>query len=193
MQIQKKYEILEGLPAYGPMYIPISADGEVFSYEGFVVRFYKKDGTSWVGNFKNGWTKYSKVFELPISDNLVVIANGQGYVIEPESQKLTSSFGGLEITELIATEDNRFIAATNTDLEIIDKDGTVWRSGRISWDGIEKLNIQGAIVSGISYGPMNNDDYGTSFSFNLDTKEIHGGSYIPLQITAVKKPFWKFW
>ena len=50
----KQYELLESLPAYGPMYIPISETGEPFYSEGVAVRFYKKDGTAWVGNFATG-------------------------------------------------------------------------------------------------------------------------------------------
>src|SRR5690606_39492556 len=43
MQVQRRYEILDGLPTYGPMYVPVSEDGEPFYSEGFVVRFYKSD------------------------------------------------------------------------------------------------------------------------------------------------------
>ena len=55
MQVQRRYEILDGLPTYGPMYVPVSEDGEPFYSEGFVVRFYKSDGSEWVANFKPGW------------------------------------------------------------------------------------------------------------------------------------------
>jgi hypothetical protein len=60
----KRYEILDGLPSYGPIYISISQDGIPFYSEGFVVRFYKSDGTNWVANFKPGWTNSSGVYEF---------------------------------------------------------------------------------------------------------------------------------
>ena len=54
MTTEKQYEILEALPTYGPMYIPVTENDEAFYSEGFPVRFYKSDGTNWVANFKPG-------------------------------------------------------------------------------------------------------------------------------------------
>jgi hypothetical protein len=192
MQLQKKYEILDGLPPYGPMYIPISEDGVEFYHQGFVVRFYKSDGTNWVANFKTGWTEYSNVFEIPDSDKIVVIANGQGYIMTPELQKPIDTFG-YAITEVIATNDGRLVAADITNLEIINCDGTILRSERVSWDGIKGLVLNDKIVSGLSYDPMHDNDEWTNFSFNLDTNEITGGSYKRYEFEEIKKPFWKFW
>jgi hypothetical protein len=192
MQLQKKYEILDGLPTYGPMYIPISEDGIEFYNEGFVVRFFKSDGTNWVGNFKTGWTKYSNVFEIPDTDKIVVIASGQGYLITPDQQKPLKTFG-YAISEIVTTNDKIFVAADITDLEIINSDATIWRSERISWDGIKDLVIKDKIVSGLSFDPMHDSDEWVNFSFNLDTKEIIGGSYKRYDFEEVKKPFWKFW
>jgi len=62
--LKKNYEILKGLPSYGKMYIPITNfENEKYS-EGYVVRFFKKDGTDWVTNFGKGWSNYSNVFEF---------------------------------------------------------------------------------------------------------------------------------
>jgi hypothetical protein len=71
-----RYEILSGLPPYGPMYIPVSED-EVPSYsEGYVVRFYKSDETNWVANFKTGWTNFSGVYDFPEFRRTIVFALG---------------------------------------------------------------------------------------------------------------------
>lgn len=176
MQIQKKYEILDGLPPYGPMYIPISKSAEKFYNEGFVVRFFRNDGSNWVGNFKTGWTKYSDVFELPNTDKIIVIAYGQGYIITTEDQRTIATFG-IGITKIIRTDNDRFIAVDQTDLAIIEDDGTIWRSERISWDGLEDLTFKNNTVTGLSFGPMELNDSGVPFSFDLDTKELTGGSY----------------
>lgn len=192
MEIQKKYEILDGLPTYGPMYIPISGDGIPFYHQGFVVRFFKSDGTNWVANFKTGRTKYSIAFEIPATGKIVVIAGGQGYIMTPDLQKPLQTFG-YAITEVLTTYDKRFVAADNTDLEIINSDATIWRSERISWDGIKDLVVNDKIVSGLSFDPMYYSDEWVNFSINLDTKEIIGGSYRRYEFKEPKKPFWKFW
>lgn len=188
MQIQKKYEILDGLPPYGPMFIPISESGEEFYNEGFVVRFFRNDGSNWIGNFKTGWTKYSDVFELPNTDKIIVIADGQVYIMTTEEQKPIATLG-IGITKILRTDDNRFIAADQTDLEIIEADGTIWRTERISWDGLEDLTLEDNIVTGLSFGPMNENDEGVPFSINIDTKELTGGSYPRYELKEGKNSF----
>ena len=56
MKTERRYEILNALPAYGPMYISISDDGEPYYTEGYVVKFKKRNGEEWVANFKPGWS-----------------------------------------------------------------------------------------------------------------------------------------
>jgi hypothetical protein len=192
MQSQKKYEILDGLPAYGPMYVPISKDSIKFYHEGFVVRLFRSDGTNWVANFKTGGTSYSSVFELPKTDIIVVIANGQGYTMTPDLQNPVNTFGH-SITEVISTNDGRLIGADITDLIVINSDATIWRSERISWDGIKDLTLLDNIISGLAYDPMHESEEWVNFSFNLDTKKFIEGSYRRHHFEKVKKPFWKFW
>ena len=93
MAEKKRYEILESLPVYGPMYIPVTENGEPYYSEGFAVRFYKTDGTNWVANFKPGWTGLNKVFDFPEHDKTIIIAGGLGYIMTPENEKPLSTFG----------------------------------------------------------------------------------------------------
>ena len=190
MSIKKRYEILDGLPAYGPMYISISEDGEFFSYEGFVIRFHKNDGTNWIANFKSGSTAYTGVFELPGTDKILIVAHGIGYIMTPEEQKPLNIFG-FSIQDVLLTNDGRFVCIDNSDIEIVNSDGSVWRTERISWDGVKDVTLQDNIVTGLCYDPMDNN--WIAFTFNLDTKEISGGSYPGHKFPETKKPFWKFW
>ena len=53
MTTVKQYELLDGLPPYGPMYISVTTDdSEPYASEGYVLRLFKSDGTSWVANFR---------------------------------------------------------------------------------------------------------------------------------------------
>ena len=49
-----KFEILSGLPPYGPSAEAFSATGQGKHKEGFVVRFRADDDNAWVGNFQPG-------------------------------------------------------------------------------------------------------------------------------------------
>ncbi len=194
MQTAKRYECLKGLPPYGPMYVSISENDEQLFSEGFVVRFTKSDGTNWVANFKIGWSNFSTIFELPSAGKIVVIANGQGYVMCADQQNAITTFG-TAITDLLRTEDGRYVAADNTNLVIINSDGSVWASTRLSFDGIKELEINGNIVSGYSYHPTSDADEWIKFYFNIDTKgaEIGRHKRYDDDTPDKKKPFWKFW
>jgi hypothetical protein len=79
-----QFEILNGLPATGPMYVPISSNGEPFHHEGFVVRFYPSNAEAWVANFKGGDSRLFEVFDLAKQNKVLVIAGGEAYLMSPE-------------------------------------------------------------------------------------------------------------
>jgi hypothetical protein len=177
MQPRKRYDILQGLPSYGPMYIPVSENGEQFYSEGFVVRFYRSDGSEWVANFKPGCTHFSLVVDYPDKNRIVVIAKGQGYIMTPDQQTPIETFG-VNIKDGIQTADNQIVLVDDIYLTFINDKGTVWQSERISWDGIKDLKLQDNVLTGLSYDPMGSSiNEWVPFSFDLGTKQITGGSY----------------
>jgi hypothetical protein len=178
MTTEKQYESLDGLPPYGPMYVSVTAESdEPFFSEGFVLRLFKSDGTSWVANFRPGWTKYSKVFDFPTHRTVVVIAGGQGYIMSPDDEKPKHTFG-LTLTDVLQTDNGSLVCANNTDIIFLDNStGQLWRSERISWDGIKEMKISGDILYGKSYDPTNSIQEWSDFSINLTTKEITGGTW----------------
>ena len=175
--MNKRYEILDSLPAYGPMYVPITDDNEPFYSEGFPIRFYKSDGSEWVANFKPGMTGLNKVFECKKLDSIVVISGGQGYLISPDNEKPIKTFG-IAIKDTFQDEIGNLILVDDLSIEIIDiQTLEIWTSERISWDGFRDLKLTGDILSGQSFDPTNSINEWSDFSFNIKTKEITGGSY----------------
>ena len=186
----KRYEILKGLPVYGPMYVPISPDGIPFYSEGFVVCFYKNEGTGWVANFKSGWTNYSAVFDFPAFKRTVVFAFGQCYIMADNEQNPLLAFG-VGITNVFQTNDNILIAADQTDFTVIEVAlDSVWHTERISWDGFKDLHFSGDFVTGLAFEPTSDGGEWSPFSFNYRTKEIVGSTY---RIKNTRKPWWKIW
>jgi len=205
MTIQKRYEILDSLPAYGPMYVPITDDNEPFYSEGFVLRFYKSDGSDWVANFKPGWTSFNKVFDYSEHDIIVVFAGGQGYIMNPDNEKPVGTFG-LETDEVFETKNGSLVCSDGLSIQLLDNEnGELWRSERISWDGFKDLKLVGYTISGLSYNPLNSDNSWTEFSLNLKTKDLKGGSYrmsmqqnphvpiVHLPDENKSKSWWKIW
>lgn len=93
MSDTSRYEILDSLPSYGPMYIPISEYNKSFYSEGFVVRFYTSIHTNWVGNFEPGWSGFNAVYDFGPELYVLVIAGGICYLMNPDDNEPISIFG----------------------------------------------------------------------------------------------------
>jgi hypothetical protein len=186
---EKQYEILSSLPTYGPMYIPVTDNGEPYYSEGFPVRFYKSDGTEWVANFQPGWTDLKEIIEFEETQNLLVVACGTCYLMNPDDTKPIEVFG-TGYTEIFKSSNNRLVIQDQIDLTIIEPDGKHWDTERISWDGLKEIRIDNNIVTGLSYDPMNDADEWIPFAYDIDARRLTGGSYHKYD---KKKPWWKIW
>ncbi len=158
------------------MYIPVTGNDEPFYSEGFAVRFYKTDGTEWVANFKPGWTDLKTIIELADTTNILVIAYGTCYLMNPDQTKPISVFG-VDYLATFTTEDGRLILQDQTDLTIVESNGNYWDTERISWDGLKEVELDKNIVTGFAYHPTYDADEWVKFSYNIDTKELLGSSY----------------
>jgi len=120
-----RYEILDHLPPYGPMYIPVTRDGEPCYSEGYAVRFYKSDGSEWVANFQLGWTGLRTVLELTETTNLLIIADGACYLIDPDKTVPIGAFGA-DFSAIFTLSEQRYIVQGQTDKKemtgLVDED-----------------------------------------------------------------------
>ena len=172
------------------MYIPVTDNDKPFYSEGFVVRFHKTDGTEWVANFEPGWTDFKAIIELAGTTNLLVIASGTCYLMDTDQPKPLAVFGvGYSTTFKTAT--GKIILQDQTDFTIVEPNGQFWHTERISWDGFEEVELKDNILTGLSYDPTNQINEWKEFSYNIDTKELIGGSY-PKQ-PKTRQSRWKFW
>ena len=187
-----RYEILESLPTYGPMYIPVSENNEAYYSEGFVVRFYTSENTNWVGNFEPGFTGLNAVYEFEHDLFVLVIAGGTCYLMNPDLQKPVSIFGA-DYETVIKTLDGRLILQESTDLTVFEANGEYWHTERISWDGIKELTIEGDLVRGIAYQPTAESEEWVEFALDLEQRIVTGGCNFQYEIEEVKKPWWKIW
>lgn len=185
----KRYDILNSLPPYGPMHVSITSSGAPFYSEGFVVRFYKTDGTEWVANFQPGYTDLKEVIEFEGIQNLFVIACGTCYVMNPNDTKPFEVFGD-NFSDIFEANKGRIVLPDQTGLTILEPDGKYWDTERISWDGLVEIKVENNLISGLAYNPMHEEDEWVEFKYNLDTKTLTGGSYYSFE---KKKPWWKIW
>jgi hypothetical protein len=81
-----RFEILPGLPPYGPPAISLTGHGEREFREGLVVRFYPKGSDPWIGNFVGGIFDCTTVLDHPNGRDLIVVACGDTCIIDPEDR-----------------------------------------------------------------------------------------------------------
>ena len=167
--------ILPGLPIYGAPAEPFPASGYGAHREGVVVEFVDNNGNVWVGNFQPGLGSYTAVFDTFGKDRPVIIAGGGGYVVDVPSRKAVEEFGGAIEWCLELREGAWLVLADRTNFEARNREGVVWRSDRVSWDGMRDLTHCDGKVHGYAYSPL--DDNYKSFDLDLSTGRFRGGSY----------------
>ena len=176
MQLEKRFEILEGLPPYGPSAIPITYTELPFYSEGFVVRFFNKNGTSWIANFEPGWTNLNEVIDYPDINKVFVVAGGACFIMDPSNQTPITKFG-FSYKSILSVDDGRFILVDVIDVTVIETNLSFWHSLRISWDGLEDVKLEGHLLKGLSYTPVSIKGEWIPFTLNINTKELIGGAY----------------
>jgi hypothetical protein len=172
------FETLPSLPPYGPLPLQFSATGQGTHQEGFVVRVLPAGGAPWVGNFQGGWGSLTTVLRHPNGSSLVVVAAGQAYVVNAKSRGLEDQFGGDLVSALEAAEPRVIVIVGLTDLKILDVTGR-WDTPRLSWDGFDKVRVEGSAVLGDAWEP--GDEIYFPFRVDLRTREVSGGSF-PLEV-----------
>jgi hypothetical protein len=137
-----------------------------------VVRFFKSNGTSWIGNFI-GSSGVNTVFELPNSTHVYVVAHGDLYIIDVESRSLVQSISAGFQTVFHCLDREIAIFGTYTEFVAIGKDGIHWESKRISWDGFQNLECDCKTIKGEAW---NFAESWMPFVLDLETGRHTGGA-----------------
>ncbi len=176
------FEVLPGLPPYGDPAITFSGSGVGLHSEGLVVRFNSNDSEVWTGNFVRGLTSFDWVQAHPNGRDVLVIAGGHLYQVEPQSRQVASDSGGAIVDAFIYSPSNA-VVLNHQELwfEAIGPFGRLWKSRRISWDGMKAISVERNLLRGDSY---HFDGSWHPFQLDLDTGLVQGGSYDESQFQA---------
>jgi hypothetical protein len=143
--------------------------------QGLVVEVSPADGPSWVGNFVRGLSNFDLALVHPNARDALVIAGGQGYVVDPGLQAVTEIFGGA-IVDAFRHPAQEWLILNDQEIRFValGPSGWVWKSRRVSWDGLRDLHVDGESISGKAWAP---GDTWEPFEVDLNTGELVGGSY----------------
>ncbi|AUZ45085.1 hypothetical protein [Pseudomonas sp. 24 E 13] len=177
-----KYQILAGLPGEGPLPLQFSATGQGHHSEGVVIRFSPEAMPSWVGNFQPGFCRFSCVLELGSTFHVMIVAGGQGYIVDIRSGVLLKHFGG-DIEYLVSIPELDSVLVSNgLWLRLVKGEAEVWCSERLSLDGIR--NIQVSLADGIITGEgWYVDDCWYPFKVCISSGEATGGVFESLDFS----------
>ena len=103
--------------------------------------------------------------------DVMVIAGGQAYVIDVATRALIRTFGGQITDVLYVPARERTIFGNGLWFECVGAEGLLWRTRRISWDGMKEVSLDGERLHGNAYAP---DDTWSPFDVDLDTGEVTG-------------------
>jgi len=172
----EKCVILKGLPPYGVRPEQFTSTGQGTHREGFVIEFHPVGLSKWVGNFQRGLGNYDCVLEHPDPNFIIVVAGGEGYVVNLNNRKIVEYFGGMIQDVLYLKEKSLIIFNNHINLIVLDHRKKILRTKKISWDGIQELRLDGDYIVGESWNPMQNE--WIPFNVGLNNLEVTGGSYL---------------
>ena len=170
-----RFEILPGLPTSGELPEQFSATGMGRHQEGCVVKFCPDNRPAWIGNFQRGITSLAAVFAHPNETNLIVVAGGQGYVVDISNRQLIECFGGMLDSIIRVPNSNIIIFGDCTNFMAYGPAGSLWRSQRVSWDGVRNVTIKGNELVGEAWTPMGEE--WKPFAVDITSGALRGGSY----------------
>ncbi len=169
------FEVLPGLPAYGSSPLPFPTGSRGHS-EGLLVRFQPENAEGWTGNFEGyNPSRLNTVLMHPDQRHVVVIAGGNGYIVDPVSRR------EIELTDPVIQDARELpelqalLLVGFTDITLIMASGETVCSGRISWDGIRISSIVGATLTGEAYSPIG--DKWHRFEMDLTSGACTGAIY----------------
>lgn len=170
-----RFEVLPGLPPYGPMAVSFSKSGGQEHREGLVVRFFPGKSEPWVGNFIGGTTGCNIVLDHPNETYIIVVAQGEAFIVDPERRAVLDRMR-IDIKQVISlTPLGSVVFQGLTDFSAIRADGSSWRSPRISWDGFRNVKVRETELSGEAYTPIM--DAWVPFKLDLLTGHCTDGIY----------------
>ena len=111
-----RWEILSGLPGEGPTPMYFHSQHPTPWAEGLVLRFWRADGSQWIGNFQGKQDWSTKVVLWPKVDSFVVIAMDNFYLLDAgnPANYITADSDLLVDDVMLDDEQSTLFAAANT-------------------------------------------------------------------------------
>ena len=199
--MKEKFEILKGLPAYGEMYISIPENGYSKFSEGLAVKFLKNDNSEWIANFEIGLSSLKIGKELKNSQNVLIIACGICYLMNPNEIKPKVEFGN--DFEKVFEYQNKFILVGKYSISIVEDIDKIIHFDDLCYDGIKNVKIENENLIGILNNyDSNGEELESDFILNLENLKfqeiekrriLQNENLLKRENKIENKSWWKIW
>jgi hypothetical protein len=178
----KTYEVrvLESEPPVHPLeklyHFPVEL--EVGDRDGMYVRVAPRQEPAWTGFFAQGFESshvLSAVCSCPDPDSVCVIAGGYAYVVNANDPAQWFRIEQLPVTELhVLPRHELLLFAGFTTITALGREGVVWTTERLSWEGLRISGTSGDILRGMAWDAITGRD--VPFEVDLKTGKHSGGA-----------------
>ena len=146
--------------------------------ESLYVKIEPKHAHHWIGAFARGFESeelVSGIFAWPDPDSLAVVSAGYGYAGRAADPKSWVRLQPMPITDVhVMVEHKLIIFVDFTHIFAYSADKTVWKSDRISWDGITINKVETNHLFGVAWDAMQEKD--VEFAIDVRDGKHTGGA-----------------
>ncbi len=188
-------EVLSGLPKKGATYTfkqnrkPSTNMDELVlevptnASDWLVLRVTNHDGARWVGHFEPGLEGISGLYATPSESVLCVVVRGQGFWVPVESPEDYQIIPSVPVKSIVAIPDAKIMVfADFVRLTAYDRNGLMWQTPSLSWDGLTITKVVSNRVEGVAWDAPNNQE--VKFIVNTLDGTYTGGSSPELHSAA---------
>jgi hypothetical protein len=125
-----------------------------------------------------GVTVPNGVWACPDPAWICAVAGGYAYLIDARDPTRWRQVEYRPVTEIRPIKDqNLLLFSSFHSLLAWGRDGKVWQTGRLSWDGLRITAVRGETLFGSGWDMRTDQEL--AFEVNLKTGEHRGGGYLP--------------
>jgi hypothetical protein len=118
------------------------------------------------------------VFPCPNAVQMCAVAGGYAYIIDTAQPEHSTHIGLKPVVEVRAlTAQNLLLFVGFHSMLAWGRNGPAWESGRLSWEGIRIVSIDGDVLHGMGWNLLT--DRELAFSVDLLTGQHQGGGFAP--------------